>query len=81
MFKFFIQKTLYGGWMDGWWVSGWMEAKAGLRIAYRNQKNFSTFRWTEEQWATDYLQKFTFHMIRIVLRLASLSNLFFTMRC
>jgi hypothetical protein len=26
-------KTLLGGWMDGW-----MEGKAGLRIAYSNQK-------------------------------------------
>jgi hypothetical protein len=34
-----------GGWMDGWvggwmdgWVDGWMAGKAGLRIAYSNQK-------------------------------------------
>ena len=31
-----------GGWMDGWmdgWMEGRKEAKAGLRIAYSNQKN------------------------------------------
>ena len=36
-----ILKTLEGGWKDGWmggWVDGWMGAKAGLRIAYSNQK-------------------------------------------
>ena len=33
------------GWMDGWmggwvdgWMDGWMGGKAGLRIAYSNQK-------------------------------------------
>ena len=26
-----------GGWMDGW-MDGWMGVKAGLRIAYSNQK-------------------------------------------
>ena len=33
------------GWMDGWmggwvdgWMGGWMGGKAGLRIAYSNQK-------------------------------------------
>jgi hypothetical protein len=29
------------GWMDGWmggWVGGWVAGKAGLRIAYSNQK-------------------------------------------
>ena len=29
------------GWMDGWvggWVDRWMEGKAGLKIAYSNQK-------------------------------------------
>ena len=30
-----------GGWMDGW-VSGWIVVKAGLRIAYSNQKQSST---------------------------------------
>ena len=28
-------------WMDGWmgrWVVGWMDGRAGLRIAYSNQK-------------------------------------------
>jgi hypothetical protein len=25
------------GWMDGW-VGGWVAGKAGLRIAYSNQK-------------------------------------------
>ena len=32
-----ILKTLDGGWMGGW-MDGRMEAKAGLRIAYSNQK-------------------------------------------
>jgi hypothetical protein len=27
------------GWMDGW-MGGWMGGKAGLRIAYSNQKYF-----------------------------------------
>ena len=27
------------GWMDGW-VDGWMGVKAGLRIAYSNQKSY-----------------------------------------
>jgi beta-glucanase (GH16 family) len=34
-------KTLMDGWMGGWmdgWVGGWMVGKAGLRIAYSNQK-------------------------------------------
>jgi hypothetical protein len=34
-------KTLLGGWMGGWmdgWMDGWMAGKAGLRIAYSNQK-------------------------------------------
>jgi hypothetical protein len=31
------------GWMDGW-VDGWMAGKAGLRIAYGNQKNFQKFK-------------------------------------
>ena len=26
-----------GGWMEGW-MDGWKEGKAGLRIAYSNQK-------------------------------------------
>ena len=29
------------GWMDGWmdgWKGGWKDGKAGLRIAYSNQK-------------------------------------------
>jgi hypothetical protein len=30
-------KTLLGGWMDGW-MGGWVAGKAGLRIAYSNQK-------------------------------------------
>jgi hypothetical protein len=30
-------KTLLGGWVDGW-MDGWMGGKAGLRIAYSNQK-------------------------------------------
>ena len=31
--------SVVGGWMDGW-VGGWMGVKAGLRIAYSNQKQF-----------------------------------------
>ena len=34
-------KTLDGGWVGGWmdgWMDGRKEAKAGLRIAYSNQK-------------------------------------------
>ena len=27
-----------GGWVDGW-MDGWMGVKAGLRIAYSNQKS------------------------------------------
>jgi hypothetical protein len=30
-------KTLLGGWMGGW-VDGWVAGKAGLSIAYSNQK-------------------------------------------
>jgi hypothetical protein len=33
-------KTLLGGWMGGW-MDGWMAGKAGLRIAYSNQKPVS----------------------------------------
>ena len=44
MLKLYVEKnlkTLDGGWMDGR-MGGWMEAKAGLRIAYSNQKlNFA----------------------------------------
>ena len=29
--------SVVGGWVDGC-VGGWMEVKAGLRIAYSNQK-------------------------------------------
>jgi hypothetical protein len=32
------------GWMDGWvggWVGGWVAGKAGLRIAYSNQKLYN----------------------------------------
>ena len=35
------RNTLLDGWMDGWvdgWMDGWKEGKAGLRIAYSNQK-------------------------------------------
>ena len=39
------QKMQCSGWMDGWmdgwmggWMDGWMGVKAGLRIAYSNQK-------------------------------------------
>jgi hypothetical protein len=31
-------KTLLGGWVDGW-MDGWVAGKAGLRIAYSNQKS------------------------------------------
>ena len=31
------KKTLVSGWKDGW-KEGWKEGKAGLRIAYSNQK-------------------------------------------
>ena len=30
-------KTLDDGWMGGW-MDGWKDGKAGLRIAYSNQK-------------------------------------------
>jgi hypothetical protein len=30
-------KTLLDGWVGGW-MDGWMGGKAGLRIAYSNQK-------------------------------------------
>ena len=34
-----------GGWMDGWKLDGWMGGKAGLRIAYSNQKlDFDYFK-------------------------------------
>ena len=36
-----LEKVDCSGWMDGWvdgWVDGWMGVKAGLRIAYSNQK-------------------------------------------
>ena len=39
--SFFVRKTLLDGRMDGWMdgrKEGWMEAKAGLTIAYSNQK-------------------------------------------
>ena len=42
--KINVLKNLAGrvdGWMDGWmdgWKEGWKEGKAGLRIAYSNQK-------------------------------------------
>jgi hypothetical protein len=37
-------KSLLDGWVDGW-VDGWMAGKAGLRIAYSNQKvGFSSFK-------------------------------------
>ena len=31
------------GWVDGWmdgWMGGWKDDKAGIRIAYSNQKKF-----------------------------------------
>ena len=31
------QKSKVEGWMDGW-MGGWKDGKAGLRIAYSNQK-------------------------------------------
>jgi hypothetical protein len=40
--KRFRLKSLLDGWMDGW-VDGWMGGKAGLRIAYSNQKLQLTF--------------------------------------
>ena len=36
-------KTLDGGWKEGW-KEGRMEGKAGLRIAYSNQKQKAT-KW------------------------------------
>jgi hypothetical protein len=35
-------KTLLGGWMGGW-VDGWVAGKAGLRIAYSNQKQLKKY--------------------------------------
>ena len=39
--KFYVVKSLLGGWkLGGWmdgWMDGWMGGKAGLRIAYSNQ--------------------------------------------
>ena len=39
--QFFVQKSMVlCGWMDGWmggWMDGWV-VRAGLRIAYSNQK-------------------------------------------
>ena len=35
-----------GGWMDEWvdgWMGGWMGGRAGLRIAYSDQKTIKTF--------------------------------------
>ena len=32
------------GWMDGGWMDGWMGGKAGIRIAYSNQKCFTLFQ-------------------------------------
>jgi hypothetical protein len=40
VYKTVLSKKL-AGWVDGWvdgWVGGWMAGKAGLRIAYSNQK-------------------------------------------
>jgi hypothetical protein len=34
------------GWMGGW-VDGWVAGKAGLRIAYSNQKSFQTTNFLE----------------------------------
>ena len=34
------------GWMDGW-KGGWKEAKAGLRIAYSNQKAWLLNGWVD----------------------------------
>ena len=37
----FCAKKYGPGWMNGWvggWVGGWICGKAGLRIAYSNQK-------------------------------------------
>ena len=41
----FCAKKYGAGWMGGWmggWVDGWMGVKAGLRIAYSNQKTYDT---------------------------------------
>ena len=35
------------GWMDGW-VGGWKVGKAGLKIAYSNQKKY--LAWWKEGW-------------------------------
>ena len=34
-----LSRKKLAGWMDGW-MDGWMGVKAGLRIAYSNQKMF-----------------------------------------
>ena len=39
--SFFAQKKYCTGWMDGR-VDGWVDVRAGLRIAYSNPKNFRT---------------------------------------
>jgi hypothetical protein len=41
IFIIYNKKTLVSGWKEGWkdgWMDGRMEGKAGLRIAYSNQK-------------------------------------------
>ena len=35
------------GWMNGWmnvWMDGWMSGRAGLEIAYGNQKRGNVFK-------------------------------------
>ena len=46
-----VQKTLLDGWMEGW-KDGWVGGKAGLRIAYSNQKFKKKPRLKKLSWLT-----------------------------
>jgi hypothetical protein len=52
-------KTLLDGWMDGW-MGGWMGGKAGLRIAYSNQKHifYSVIKWSSLKFSNNFFLKF-----------------------
>ena len=59
--KFWVEKTLDDGWMGGW-VDGWKEGKAGLRIAYSNQKLPQKYHfWIKTISSSDKIQFLNIH--------------------
>ena len=45
------------GWVEGWvdgWMDGWVGGKAGLRIAYSNQKSITQAQFVQAYCKTFY---------------------------